>query len=86
MVPFFTSYSMLGFQRTGDLIWALADAPGRGFLAGATAGRTNLAGGRAAAPRRDITAAALTVWSCRASDPAFPYEPPPSQRSGSSPR
>ena len=44
MVPFFTFYSMFGFQRVGDLIWAAADARARGFLLGATAGRTTLLG------------------------------------------
>jgi pyruvate dehydrogenase E1 component len=44
MVPFFTFYSMFGFQRVGDLIWAAADARARGFLMGATAGRTTLLG------------------------------------------
>ena len=44
MIPFFTFYSMFGFQRVGDLIWAAADARCRGFLVGGTAGRTTLAG------------------------------------------
>src|SRR5690606_10082894 len=44
VVPFFTFYSMFGFQRVGDLIWAAADARARGFLMGATAGRTTLLG------------------------------------------
>jgi pyruvate dehydrogenase E1 component len=44
MIPFFTYYSMFGFQRVGDLIWAFADARGKGFLMGGTAGRTTLAG------------------------------------------
>src|SRR5690606_30177476 len=44
MVPFFIFYSMFGFQRVGDLIWSAADARARGFLLGATAGRTTLAG------------------------------------------
>src|SRR6478752_1238731 len=44
MVPFFIFYSMFGFQRVGDLIWAAADARARGFLLGATAGRTTLLG------------------------------------------
>ena len=42
-IPFFTYYSMFGFQRVGDMIWAFADARGRGFLVGGTAGRTTLA-------------------------------------------
>ena len=44
MIPFFIYYSMFGFQRVGDLIWAFADARGKGFLMGGTAGRTTLAG------------------------------------------
>ena len=44
MVPFYTFYSMFGFQRVGDLIWSAADSRARGFLMGATAGRTTLAG------------------------------------------
>ena len=44
MIPFYIFYSMFGFQRTGDLIWAFGDARGRGFLLGATAGRTTLNG------------------------------------------
>ena len=44
MIPFFTYYSMFGFQRVGDMIWAFADARGKGFLMGGTAGRTTLGG------------------------------------------
>ena len=44
MIPFFIYYSMFGFQRVGDMIWAFADARGKGFLMGGTAGRTTLAG------------------------------------------
>ena len=44
MIPFFIFYSMFGFQRVGDLIWAFGDMRGRGFLLGATAGRTTLLG------------------------------------------
>ncbi len=44
MIPFYIFYSMFGFQRTGDQIWALGDARGRGFMMGATAGRTTLTG------------------------------------------
>ena len=44
MIPFFTYYSMFGFQRVGDAIWAFADARGKGFLLGGTAGRTSLSG------------------------------------------
>jgi pyruvate dehydrogenase E1 component len=44
MLPFYIYYSMFGFQRVGDLIWAAADQRARGFLLGATAGRTTLGG------------------------------------------
>ena len=52
MIPFFIYYSMFGFQRVGDLIWAFADARGKGFLMGGTAGRTTLSGEGLAAPGR----------------------------------
>jgi pyruvate dehydrogenase E1 component len=74
MVPFFTYYSMFGFQRVGDLIWALADSRGRGFLVGATAGRTTLAGEGLQLTDGTSHLAALAVPSCRAYDPAFAYE------------
>ena len=74
VVPFFTYYSMFGFQRVGDLIWALADARGRGFLIGATAGRTTLAGEGMQHTDGSSHLAALAVPSCRAYDPAFAYE------------
>jgi pyruvate dehydrogenase E1 component len=74
VVPFFTYYSMFGFQRVGDLIWALADARGRGFLVGATAGRTTLAGEGLQHTDGSSQLAALAVPSCRAYDPAFAYE------------
>lgn len=74
VVPFFTYYSMFGFQRVGDLIWALADARGRGFLVGATAGRTTLSGEGLQHTDGSSQLTALTVPSCRAYDPAFAYE------------
>jgi pyruvate dehydrogenase E1 component len=74
VVPFFTYYSMFGFQRVGDLIWALADSRGRGFLVGATAGRTTLAGEGMQHTDGTSHLAALAVPSCRAYDPAFAYE------------
>ena len=52
MLPFYIYYSMFGFQRVGDLIWAAADSRSRGFLVGGTAGRTTLAGEGPAAPGR----------------------------------
>ena len=54
MMPIYLFYSMFGFQRVGDLIWALGDIRGRGFLLGCTAGRTTLAGRGAAARRRPV--------------------------------
>jgi pyruvate dehydrogenase E1 component len=74
VIPFFTYYSMFGFQRVGDLIWALADARGRGFLVGATAGRTTLSGEGLQHTDGASHLAALAVPACRAFDPAFAYE------------
>ena len=74
MVPFFTFYSMFGFQRVGDLIWAAADARARGFLLGATAGRTTLSGEGLQHQDGHSLLLASTVPSCRAYDPAFAYE------------
>jgi len=74
VIPFFTYYSMFGFQRVGDLIWALADARGRGFLVGATAGRTTLSGEGLQHTDGSSHLAALSVPSLRAYDPAFAYE------------
>ena len=59
MVPVFLFYSMFGFQRVGDLAWALGDMRGRGILAGCTAGRTTLHGRGAPARRRAVAAARL---------------------------
>ena len=74
MVPFFTFYSMFGFQRVGDLIWAAADARARGFLMGATAGRTTLEGEGLQHQDGHSHLLASTVPVCRAYDPAFAYE------------
>ena len=74
MVPFFTFYSMFGFQRIGDLIWAAADARARGFLLGATAGRTTLLGEGLQHQDGHSHALAATVPVCRSYDPAFAYE------------
>jgi pyruvate dehydrogenase E1 component len=70
MLPFYIYYSMFGFQRVGDLIWAAADQRARGFLIGATAGRTTLGG--EGLQHQDGTShlAAATVPNCRAYDPA----------------
>ncbi|MDR5762640.1 alpha-ketoglutarate dehydrogenase [Caballeronia sp. LZ035] len=74
MLPFYIYYSMFGFQRIGDLIFAAADQRSRGFLIGATAGRTTLGG--EGLQHQDGTShlSASTIPNCRAYDPAFAYE------------
>jgi pyruvate dehydrogenase E1 component len=74
MVPFFFFYSMFGFQRIGDLIWAAGDAQARGFLLGATSGRTTLAGEGLQHQDGHSHLLALPNPSVRAYDPAFAYE------------
>ena len=74
MVPFYTFYSMFGFQRVGDLIWQAADSRTRGFLMGATAGRTTLNGEGLQHQDGHSLVLAGTVPPCRAYDPAFAYE------------
>ncbi len=74
MLPFFVFYSMFGFQRVGDLIWAAADARARGFLMGATAGRTTLLGEGLQHQDGHSLVLASTVPACEAYDPAFAYE------------
>jgi len=73
-IPFYIFYSMFGFQRTGDQIWELADARGRGFLMGATAGRTTLNGEGLQHEDGHSHILASTIPSLRAYDPAFAYE------------
>jgi pyruvate dehydrogenase E1 component len=74
VVPFFIFYSMFGFQRVGDLIWAAADARAKGFLLGATAGRTTLEGEGLQHQDGHSLVLASTVPTCEAYDPAFAYE------------
>ena len=74
MIPFFVFYSMFGFQRTGDLIWAAGDARARGFLLGATAGRTTLNGEGLQHEDGHSHVLASTVPNVAAYDPAFAYE------------
>ena len=74
MVPFYSFYSMFGFQRVGDSIWAAADARARGFLMGATAGRTTLLGEGLQHQDGHSHVLASTVPACEAYDPAFAYE------------
>ncbi|MGH7860007.1 MAG: transketolase-like TK C-terminal-containing protein, partial [Candidatus Binatia bacterium] len=73
-IPFFVFYSMFGFQRIGDLIWQNADARGRGFLVGATAGRTTLAGEGLQHQDGHSQIVASTVATVHAYDPAYAYE------------
>ena len=74
MIPFFTYYSMFGFQRVGDFIWAAGDMRARGFLIGATAGRTTLEGEGLQHQDGTSLLSACHVPNCRAYDPAFGYE------------
>ncbi len=74
MIPFFIYYSMFGFQRVGDLIWSFGDQRGRGFLLGATAGRTTLTGEGLQHCDGNSQVLCTTVPNCRAYDPAFAYE------------
>jgi pyruvate dehydrogenase E1 component len=74
MLPFYIFYSMFGFQRVGDLIWAAADQRSRGFLIGATAGRTTLGGEGLQHQDGSSHVIAATIPNCRAYDPAFAYE------------
>src|SRR5262245_24976145 len=73
-IPFYIFYSMFGFQRTGDQMWAFGDARGRGFLMGATAGRTTLTGEGLQHDDGHTQILASTVPNIRAYDPAFAYE------------
>ena len=74
MVPFYIYYSMFGFQRVGDFIWAAGDMRARGFLLGATAGRTTLAGEGLQHQDGHSHLVATTLPSCLAYDPAYAYE------------
>ncbi len=74
MLPFYIYYSMFGFQRVGDLIWAAADQRSRGFLLGATAGRTTLGGEGLQHQDGQSHLVASTVPNCVAYDPGFAYE------------
>lgn len=74
MLPFYIYYSMFGFQRIGDLIWAAADQRTRGFLIGATSGRTTLGGEGLQHQDGYSHLAAAAVPNCRAYDPAYAYE------------
>jgi len=74
MIPFFIFYSMFGFQRIGDLIWAAGDSRARGFLVGGTAGRTTLAGEGLQHQDGHSHLLAYPLPNLKAYDPAFAYE------------
>jgi pyruvate dehydrogenase E1 component len=74
MIPFFIYYSMFGFQRVGDLIWAFADSRGKGFLVGGTAGRTTLLGEGLQHDDGHSQVLSSVVPTCKSYDPAFAYE------------
>jgi pyruvate dehydrogenase E1 component len=74
MVPFYIYYSMFGFQRIGDFIWAGGDLQARGFLIGGTAGRTTLAGEGLQHQDGHSLVSASTVPNCVAYDPTYAYE------------
>jgi pyruvate dehydrogenase E1 component len=74
MIPFYIFYSMFGFQRVGDLAWAAGDAQARGFLIGATSGRTTLNGEGLQHQDGHSHLLAGVIPNCRAYDPAFSYE------------
>ncbi len=74
MLPFYIYYSMFGFQRVGDAIWAAADQRSRGFLLGATSGRTTLGGEGLQHQDGSSHLIAATIPNCRAYDPAYAYE------------
>jgi pyruvate dehydrogenase E1 component len=74
MLPVYIFYSIFGFQRVGDMIWAAADSRTRGFLVGATAGRTTLSGEGLQHQDGSSHLIASTIPNCRAYDPCFAYE------------
>jgi pyruvate dehydrogenase E1 component len=74
MLPFYVFYSMFGFQRIGDLVWAAGDSRARGFLIGATAGRTTLSGEGLQHQDGSSQLIASTIPNCVAYDPCYGYE------------
>jgi len=74
MIPFYSFYSMFGFQRVGDALWGASDSRARGFLMGATAGRTTLQGEGLQHQDGHSHVLASVVPACQAYDPAFAYE------------
>ena len=73
-IPFYIFYSMFGFQRVGGLAWAAGDIRARGFLLGATSGRTTLEGEGLQHDDGHSHVLASVIPSCRAYDPAYAYE------------
>jgi pyruvate dehydrogenase E1 component len=73
-IPFYMYYSMFGFQRVGDLIWAFGDARGKGFLMGGTAGRTTLSGEGLQHCDGHSVVMSSVYPTCRTYDPAYAYE------------
>jgi pyruvate dehydrogenase E1 component len=74
MIPFYIYYSMFGFQRIGDMVWAFADSRGKGFLLGGTAGRTTLNGEGLQHEDGHSLVLSSTVPTCLSYDPAYAYE------------
>ncbi|NYF80887.1 pyruvate dehydrogenase (acetyl-transferring), homodimeric type [Granulicella arctica] len=74
MIPFYMYYSMFGFQRIGDMVWAFADSRGKGFLMGGTAGRTTMLGEGLQHQDGHSHVLSSTVPTCVSYDPAFVYE------------
>ncbi|MEC7030787.1 MAG: pyruvate dehydrogenase (acetyl-transferring), homodimeric type [Pseudomonadota bacterium] len=74
LIPIYAFYSMFGFQRVGDLIWAAADSRSRGFLMGATAGRTTLGGEGLQHNDGTSLLVASTIPNCKSYDPCYAYE------------
>jgi pyruvate dehydrogenase E1 component len=74
MIPFFIYYSMFGYQRVGDLIWAFGDARGKGFMVGGTAGRTTLLGEGLQHQDGHSPLMFSVVPTCKVYDPAYAYE------------
>jgi pyruvate dehydrogenase E1 component len=74
MIPFYVYYSMFGYQRIGDLVWAFGDSRGKGFLIGGTAGRTTLAGEGLQHTDGHSPLLFSVVPTCLVYDPAFAYE------------
>jgi pyruvate dehydrogenase E1 component len=74
MIPFYVYYSMFGFQRVGDAMWAFADSRGKGFLVGGTAGRTTLLGEGLQHQDGHTPVLMSVIPTCKVYDPAYAYE------------